>query len=93
MNSFTINDYRFVLPFQSETLKYAAAADGGTLWISIDDSSGIHHDFYIDRRLKTETRDHIYLQAPPSSQGSKYLGEATFIVSEVEAIIGKANAA
>jgi type IV secretory pathway protease TraF len=72
-----------ILPIDDSTFVSAIASDGGTISASFTDSAGESFDIFIDRRIGTETRDHIYSVAHPASPDSKYHGEFPDLVANI----------
>lgn len=67
----------------------AVFRDGGTLAFQIRDNKGRVSLLYLDRRLKTETKDVFYKDAYPGKEGSTQLGINEALVIKVEAALDK----
>jgi hypothetical protein len=63
--------------------KIAVAGDGGTIGFELVDSEGEIHQLFIDRRIGTKTRDHLYGIHYPADSKSIYLGLNESILTEL----------
>ncbi|GHN02262.1 hypothetical protein WSM22_37510 [Cytophagales bacterium WSM2-2] len=73
--------------FSIDPVKISVAADGGTIAFELLDAEGETHQFFIDRRIRSDTRDHLYSGQYPGSKDSIYLGMNEGILNELEKIM------
>ena len=79
------------MPEVADHPQCAVAADGGTIAIWFTDSCGTTQNLFLDRRIRTTTRDHLYRKAHPGSPETEYIGYSVEAVGMFEEIIGTAS--
>ena len=68
--------------------------DGGTVSCRIKNGSGDTHQLYLDRRIRTETKDVFYKDEHPGQEDSVQLGRNDALVAKIEATLkSEANSA
>ena len=70
MNAVAYQDSKLVLKLPLTVIDTAVAADGGTVYYSIQDSTGKQHDIYVDGRIGAESRGAVFYGGYPGSTGS-----------------------
>lgn len=65
----------------------AVAGDGGTIGFELVDIDGEMHYLFVDRRIGTKTRDHIYAYHYPTDSNSIHLGLNESILTELKKLI------
>ena len=65
----------------------AVAADGGTLCFQLCDADGEIHEVFIDRRINTSTRDHLYAVAYPDKANTVWYGYDSRLVDTINSIL------
>ena len=65
----------------------SVALDGGTISFVVKNDNDEAKEFYLDRRMRTETRDVFYGYAYPEREGSVRLGSNDALVAKVEATL------
>ena len=89
MDIVSLGTYEIAFPMRKESLRSAVAADGGTLAYSFTDARGTDHNLFVDRRIKTSTRDHFYADSYPKSSDSRYLGYFPEVLTRIEAEVSR----
>ena len=84
MDIISLNNYEIAFPLKVDTFQSAAAADGGTLFFSFTDDRGTKHDLYVDGRIGTNTRDHLYAVSYPKLPESRYIGYFPEFVARIK---------
>lgn len=65
----------------------AVALDGGTVSFMVKNVSGETEVLYLDRRIKTETKDVFYKGNYPGREGSVRVGKNDTLVARIEAAL------
>ena len=65
----------------------SVALDGGTISFVVKNDNNETKELYLDRRMRTETRDVFYGDAYPEREGSIQLGSNDDLVAKVEATL------
>ena len=87
----SVNGYEIAFPIKPNSLISAVAADGGTITVSFVDAKGVSHHLFIDRRIRTDTRDHLYSEAHPNSPKSRYIGCSPAVIKRLEEVLDSKN--
>ena len=90
MKEIQIDGQQIIIPENSDGLQLAIAGDGGTIAVSFVDVKGITQHIYLDRRIRTKTRDHIYLNNHSKSAGTRHVGFSAEAIEIIENMISKA---
>ena len=69
--------------------RIAVAGDGGTIGFELVDPDGVIHQLFIDKRIGTKTRDHLYAHHYPADSQSIHLGLNESVLTELDKVMGK----
>ena len=62
----------------------AAAGDGGTICFELIDSDNERHTLFIDKRMESETMNHLYAHRYPSAPDAVHLGMNEQLLKTIE---------